>query len=100
VQRAQSDGGARHAGLCPGPLIRKPDQETPPTADPCTNAPRNTETSSAMPAISDHGKTALAGIMPPRRQFQREIASDSVQSEPGSMQRWRAIEIGVDELQG
>jgi hypothetical protein len=39
-----------------------------------------------------------AGIMPPHRQFQREIASDSVLSEPRSMQRWRAIEIGVDEL--
>jgi hypothetical protein len=40
VQCAQPDGGARHAGLRPGPLIREPGQETPPAADPCTNAIR------------------------------------------------------------
>lgn len=39
MQCAQPDGGARHAGLRPGPLIREPGQETPPAADPCTNAP-------------------------------------------------------------
>jgi hypothetical protein len=38
VQCAQPDGGARHAGLRPGPLIREPGQETPPAADPCTKA--------------------------------------------------------------
>jgi hypothetical protein len=37
LQRAQPNGEARHAGLRPGPLIRKPGQETQPAADPCTN---------------------------------------------------------------
>jgi hypothetical protein len=41
VQRAQPNGEARHAGLGPDPLIRKPGQETQPAADPCTNAPRS-----------------------------------------------------------
>jgi hypothetical protein len=35
---AQPDGGAQHAGLRLGPPIREPGQETPPAADPCTNA--------------------------------------------------------------
>jgi hypothetical protein len=40
MQCAQPDGGARHAGLRPSPLTRKPGQETPAAADPCTNAKR------------------------------------------------------------
>ena len=38
MQRAQPNGEARPAGLRPGPLIRKPGQETQPAADPCTKA--------------------------------------------------------------